>query len=660
MIGRRAVFAFLATVAAIGVPGTAAAAPIPTFGKCGPTAAANTQCGTVAVPLDRANPASPTIAIAFQLTPHTDQSAPAVSAIVISNGGPGVSNIASDPIWRDRLASLLKTHDLLAIDHRGIGQSAAIDCPALQHVQGDQLDAARSCGASLGAASDRYGSGDVADDVDDVRAALGIGTIDYYGVSYGAVDVRAYAYRHADHLHAAILDSPDFSTDDAFFRTLPGATAKIAARVCRRSTACAAGEPHPATNLSRLVRRLRAKPVTGTGYDASGKARRLRVDERGLLGILYDDYFSDPAFLNQGEVFAAARALGAGDTTPLLRLAAESNAPTDFGDANGAMSVGADYAVFCADSVFPWDKSAPEATRRAQYLAALNALPASATAPFSVSAWTGFIASQPVLLIPGADACTPWPAPTRPEPPFPPRQPFPAGVPALLFGGGLDYLDVSQERTLLPLFTNAKFVTVANGGHVTTLWSRCAVGIAVRFLSTLQTGNTSCAADTRGASGNPFGGAAGELQLQGVGRFPLRAQAAIPAKRDHARHDASTPLARRVAAVAWAAVEDAVYQTPRLTATTGRGLRGGTYKVKHGKATTKITYRRARFSRDVAVSGVASLDIATSRLTGRITVAGALPGTLQLHATLWDPDKPNATVRGTLGGQRVALLAPAR
>ena len=103
MIGRRAVFAFLATVAALGVPRVAAAAPIPTFEKCGPAAAANAQCGTVAVPLDRANPASPTIAIAFQFTPHTD-AGPAVSAIVISNGGPGVSNIASDPIWRDRLA----------------------------------------------------------------------------------------------------------------------------------------------------------------------------------------------------------------------------------------------------------------------------------------------------------------------------------------------------------------------------------------------------------------------------------------------------------------------------------------------------------------------------------------------------------------------------
>jgi hypothetical protein len=233
-------------------------------------------------------------------------------------------------------------------------------------------------------------------------------------------------------------------------------------------------------------------------------------------------------------------------------------------------------------------------------------------------------------------------------------------VPALLFGGGLDYLDVSQERTLLPLFTNAKFVTVANGGHVTTFWSRCAVGIAVRFLSKLQPGDTSCAADTRGASGNPFGGAAGKLQLQGVGRFPLRSEGAIPAKVDHARRDASTPLARRVAAVAWAAVEDAIYQTPRLTATTGRGLRGGTFKVRHGKATTTISYRRARFSRDVAVSGVASLDVATSRVTGRVTVAGRLSGTLQLRATLWDPDRPNAAVRGTLGGHEVALLAPAR
>src|SRR3954469_10937097 len=421
MIGRAGVLGYVVGVTLMAVPGVAKAVPTATFGKCRPTAAANARCGTVGVPLDRSNPASPAIPIAFQVTPHTDPG-PAVSTIVISNGGPGVSNLLSDPIWRDRLAGALPTHDLIAIDHRGIGQSAAIDCPALQHVKGNQLDAARACGTSLGAASDRYGSGDVADDVDDVRAALGVDKIDYYGVSYGGVDVRAYAYRHPDHLRSAILDSPDFSTDDAFFRTLPGAMAKIAVRVCKRSPACAAGEKQPAVALRQLIARVFAKPVVGTGYDASGKAHHVEVDEKALLGILYDNYFADPAFLNQGEIFAAARALQAGDKTPLLRLAAESHAPTDFGDSDSFQSVGADYAVFCTDSVFPWDKAADEATRRAQYRAAAMAIPPTATAPFSVSAWTGFIASQPVLLIPGADACTSWPAPKRLDAPFPPGQ----------------------------------------------------------------------------------------------------------------------------------------------------------------------------------------------------------------------------------------------
>src|SRR3954469_22461636 len=143
MTGPRAVLAFLATVATLAVPGTAAAVPTATFGPCGQTAAAGARCGTVAVPLDRTRPAGPMIPIAFQLTPHRDQSTPAVSTIVISNGGPGVSGLLADPIWRDRLIPVLATHDLLALDHRGTGRSGAIDCPALQHVLGDQLVAAR-------------------------------------------------------------------------------------------------------------------------------------------------------------------------------------------------------------------------------------------------------------------------------------------------------------------------------------------------------------------------------------------------------------------------------------------------------------------------------------------------------------------------------------
>src|SRR3954454_12584010 len=92
-------FAVLVFVVLLELPGVASATPAAVFGKCPAGAAANAKCGTVAVALDRSSPNSPTIPIAFVLTPHTGPGQ-AVSAIVMSNGGPGVSNIGSDPLWR--------------------------------------------------------------------------------------------------------------------------------------------------------------------------------------------------------------------------------------------------------------------------------------------------------------------------------------------------------------------------------------------------------------------------------------------------------------------------------------------------------------------------------------------------------------------------------
>ena len=637
------------------------APPIAVFAPCGPTAGPGAHCGTVAVPLDRLRPSAGTIPIAFQFYPATDTSQPAVSTIVSSSGGPGISNLSDAMLWQAKLQPLLTRFNFLAIDHRGIGASASINCPALQHVLGNQVTAARECGAQLGTAAYRYGSADVADDVDAVRQALHLDKIDYYGFSYGPVDVRAYAYRHPDHLRSAILDSPYDSKDAAFSRTLPTAMARIAGLVCERSPRCAASNPHPQATLTWLVQRVRRDPVHGSGYDADGKAHRLIVDGKGLLGILYNDYFSDPAFLNQGEIFAAATALRDGDTVPLLRLAAESPSPTDFGDGTGNTSVGADYAVFCADSTFPWNKYAPEATREAQYQAALKALPNNATAPFSPTAWAGFIASQPVLLFPGGDACVPWPKPTRPEPPFPVNQPFPANIPALLLGGGLDYLDINAERSLIPLFPSGTFVNVESAGHITTFWNPCAQAIAVHFLATLHAGDTGCAGSALGAMGDPFGSATGKLQLQGVGTFPTRANDAPPAREDTGRDLDSSRLDAQVANVAWLTVVDAVYRLPRITGNTGRGLRGGSYAVTKSPAATLISYRQAHFTDDVQISGWATVD-SDNRLEATVTVNSphGENGTLTIHATLWDPAHPTAALRGQLRHHDIAFTTQTR
>jgi pimeloyl-ACP methyl ester carboxylesterase len=640
---------------------TAHATPAAVFATCPQGTAPGARCGYVPVPLDRAHSTGPKIHIAFQFYPARDRSRAAISTVVYSVGGPGLSNIADAPLWLSLLAPALNRHNMLAVDHRGIGASQAIDCPALQHVQGDQLAASRACGERLGSYAYRYGSGDAAMDIEAVREALHLAKLDYYGVSYGAVDVRAYAYRYPRHLRSAVLDSPYNSKDPAFVRTLPTAMERIAVRVCRRSPSCAAAYPRPYKTFTGLVHRLQRHPLSGTGYDADGRPHHVALDESSLLSVLYNDYFSDPAFLNQGELFAAATALWRGDPVPLLRLVAESPVPTDFGPADGFSSVGADYAVFCADSRFPWNKKAPENQRQAQYRRALRALPPTASRPFRPAVWASFIASQPVLLIPGANACVPWPKPLRPVAPFPDNQAFPKSVPALVLGGGLDYLDINTERSLMPLFPSGRFVRVANAGHVTTYWNGCARGIAVRFLQMLRVSGTGCAASTTAAMGNPFGAVTGKLQLRGVAAFPKTLAAAPASLARPTQGTTASTRNRRIGYVTWMAVTDAVYRVPRMTGPRGRGLRGGSYTVSRQGTTIAVSYHRARFTDDLAITGSAKLT-ANNLLTGRVHIrsAGHGVGELTVHGTLWDPAHPRARLIGTLNAQRVTMTVPTR
>ena len=78
-------------------PVAASSAPTAIFTRCpgvhrrGPSVARS-------VPLDRADPTSPVIGIAFQFYPATDTSKPAVSTIVPSVGGPGARRTSRRPV----------------------------------------------------------------------------------------------------------------------------------------------------------------------------------------------------------------------------------------------------------------------------------------------------------------------------------------------------------------------------------------------------------------------------------------------------------------------------------------------------------------------------------------------------------------------------------
>src|SRR4051812_12449905 len=133
-ISRRIVGGLVVTVAAL-IPPTAAA-QVATAAPCSSDAGPDAVCGTVAVPLDRADRSRGTIAIAYELHRRTDRSKPSLGTIVTSIGGPGGSNIAGRELWLQQFGALLDRRDLLLVDHRGIGRSEAINCPGLQHVRG--------------------------------------------------------------------------------------------------------------------------------------------------------------------------------------------------------------------------------------------------------------------------------------------------------------------------------------------------------------------------------------------------------------------------------------------------------------------------------------------------------------------------------------------
>jgi Tol biopolymer transport system component/pimeloyl-ACP methyl ester carboxylesterase len=606
------------------------------------------RCGTVDVPLDRARPSRGSVPIAYRLYPHTDTSRPALDPIFATEGGPGYSITQNNGFAYDEFvfAPLRDRRDLVMIDQRGVGLSNAIDCSPLQHGVADTelYTAVSACAATLGPSADEYGTGDVALDIDAVRKALGVDRFVYYGASYSGVDVQAYASRFPSRLSAVVLDSPVKIVDfDPFFTPGAAAMARSVDLVCARSASCSADHRRASDDLAWLAERLRRHPVDGTGLDAAGNAHALHVTEGFLANkITYND---GGAFVSDAELAAAATALRQGDAVPLLRLAADADAPFygDEGDPT-QFSSGHNVARFCTDGTFAWDKSAPISVRRRQYERVRDRLRSSTFAPFSVDGW---LSAPPDGLQP--DPCIGWPAPEPgTEPAVRPGTRFP-DIPALVLSGDLDLNVTSAEaRDVAALFPRSRFVELANSGHHTVFsWrSRCSAQIIQTFIATSRPGDTSCARDLN-------------VVFPAIGRFPLTADDARPADADGGG-DRSTRTDRKVAAVVAATFTDSLRRA-YMTGEDGVGLRGGAYDVEFTDTQTELDLAAARYAGDVTVTGHGSVPFDTNAIDAQFAVdgPGGEDGTLHLTGVWLSPEATTLHVQGTLGGRTVSVSIPA-
>ncbi|HKR98076.1 MAG TPA: alpha/beta fold hydrolase, partial [Candidatus Dormibacteraeota bacterium] len=232
------------------------------------------RCSSVTVPLDRQDPSAGTIDIHYALVPHTEAGSPAVGTIVANPGGPGMAAIANAAYYLDPLRSLRRTRDLLLIDPRGTGQSGALGCPGLAARDPLSLDLtsmAGICGADLGARAGLYGSAAVADDIDAVRAALGLDKLDLWGDSYGTFLMPVYAARYPQHVRSIVLDGAFPIAFDPWGLDVLRSVRRVIGLVCRRTHGCAGRRV--LTQIGRLARRLRRHPVHFTAHSPIGPVR---------------------------------------------------------------------------------------------------------------------------------------------------------------------------------------------------------------------------------------------------------------------------------------------------------------------------------------------------------------------------------------------------
>ncbi|GAA2612431.1 alpha/beta fold hydrolase [Actinomadura fulvescens] len=437
------------------------------------------ECGTLRVPLVRAHPEQGSTSVAYAVIRRRNTSRPAAGTIAVNPGGPGDSAFAQAAMYVQKFGGLLDNSDLLLIDPRGVNRSDPANCgiTSLPATRDAFVRMIGDCGKTLGPRARGYTSAEIADDMDAIRAKLGIGRLDLLGQSYGTYLMTVYAQRHPARVRSMVLSSAYPLAFDMWARPGARAARRAIQLMCERSAGACDGR-QVLRDISRLAQRLGKQPIS---YTVEGENRRL--DDTSLAIIVHDLATSPSKGL--GEIPAMVRAALRGDTGRLIE-AARRLSPMSGSTAREEQPFNPNQAapVMCNDYPRLWDRKASVGTRLRQFSAKRAALPEKAFWPFGKRAWTSVSSAN-------GNACIRWPDQNGPVQPT--GGPFP-DVPVLVVSGDLDPNTATEEgRLAARQFRRAAVVEVPNVGHIPEKEpSGCVAGIESGFIRNLRIGDTSC------------------------------------------------------------------------------------------------------------------------------------------------------------------------
>jgi len=396
------------------------------------------QCGTITVPENRAQPGGRSIDLFVAILPANTLS-PAPDPLLILAGGPGQAASTLAP-FAQSLNAIRRTRDIVLIDQRGTGRSAALSCRAFTpddraEFELDPLPKAGDCLAELtarGVDPAQYTTTAWVEDLETARAALGYPRVNLWGGSYGSRVALEYLRRHPDRVRSAVLDGvapPALRITLDVWRTRDAALDDIIA-ACRTSPACAKAFPDPAATLDELSRALEGGRKVTFEDPRTWAPRTYTLTFEHVVGALQPLTYSPELASLIPELLQRARD---DDYAPLIAasLALTSDLPEQ-------MNAALHFSVTCAEDVPRID-----ATTRTKVLFGSRA---------------GRMAERIIAV------CDSWPRGTMPAD-F--GMPVTSDVPVLLLSGGLDPVTPpAYGAEVAKTLSHSRHVVAPGYGHI--------------------------------------------------------------------------------------------------------------------------------------------------------------------------------------------------
>jgi pimeloyl-ACP methyl ester carboxylesterase len=239
------------------------------------------ECGNLNVPEDRSQPGSPMIQIHVAVVKSKSKQ-PLSDPVIVLQGGPGGSALDAMQYWLDIFDPVLKNRDLIVFDQRGVGYSQpALNCQEMdeQFYQYQAMDisleeelqldaqAAKACHDRLveeGIKLNAYTSASNAEDVNDLRLALGYKQWNLYGSSYGTRLALTVMRDFPEGVRSVLIDSVYPPRVDIYAEIGMNAerSFNLLFKRCSENSRCAEAFPDLQDVFYEVVNRLDERPIT--------------------------------------------------------------------------------------------------------------------------------------------------------------------------------------------------------------------------------------------------------------------------------------------------------------------------------------------------------------------------------------------------------------